>query len=159
MAAYDPVLSTRMLTMSDAHGTITMPRYSATLGHSSSLDVRGISVLQDTLRFTGVAHDTCLSAYTSLDSTRTRHLYVECAGRWMNIRWLKPVSTYPWPLSGTATWVVSADRLRSSDRGDVEAHLDATATVTFNGTRDVIVVIDGTWTYTLDLLTGAVART
>jgi hypothetical protein len=158
MADYDPVATTRMLTMADAHGSITMPRYSASFGHASSLDLRGLSVLQDTLWFNGVAHDTCQSAFASFDSTRTRHLYLESAATWTNVRWLKPVATYPWPLGGTVVWNIQADRLRSNDVADVEVHLSALVTVTFNGTRFVPVVVNGTWTYTLDLLTGTVVR-
>ncbi len=158
MAQFDPVLTTRMLTMSTAAGSFSGPRFSATRGFSSSLDARGISSLQDTLRFSGVANDTCQSAFVSMDSLRTCHFYMESAGALMDVRWLKPVADHPWPISGSAAWRVKADRLRSGSRSDVAAHLVADVTVTFDGTRYARVTVNGLWTYVLDLQTGTCVR-
>lgn len=64
----------------------------------------------------------------------------------------------PWPLAGTATWHTAVDRLRSADRGDVEAHFEATVTVTFDGTQAPAVVVAGVYRYQLDLASGTLSR-
>ena len=75
-----------------------------------------------------------------------------------NVRTLKPVTSSSYPLSGTMIWTVSADRLRSNSRVDVEAHLTGIVVVTFNGTRYPDVTVNGTYHYRFDLKTGAVQR-
>ena len=66
--------------------------------------------------------------------------------------------TNGWPLSGTVTYVVSADRLRSNNRADVEAHFDATVVVTFDGTSQPLIVVNGAWRYRWNMVTGAITR-
>ena len=61
-------------------------------------------------------------------------------------------------VSGTATWVMHVDRLRSGDRGDISSTFDAVVVVTFNGTRNPDVTVNGSFHYTIDLATGAVTR-
>ncbi len=158
MAAFDPLLTARMVTAARAAGSIATDRFSATLGHASLLDVTGVSARRDTLRFNGAAHDTCLSSFTSLDGIRTRHFFLASSGVLEDVLLAKPVGAGSWPLSGTATWSVVADRLRSNDRLDVAAHLEATVVVTFNGTREARIEVDGHWTYRADLKTGALIR-
>ena len=54
--------------------------------------------------------------------------------------------------------MVSADRLRSTSRADVEVHIDATVVVTFNGTSQPEIVVNGTWRYRWNMVTGVVIR-
>jgi hypothetical protein len=158
MPAFNPLLTVRMVADSRARGTIATPRFSATLGHASTLDVTGLSALRDTLRFNGSAVDTCLSSFTSLDSLRTRHFHLQASAVLADVLCRKPMTAGNWPLSGTATWSVVADQLRSNNRLDVSAHLEAGVVVRFNGTRNVEIEVDGHWTYHADLKTGAVTR-
>ncbi len=48
--------------------------------------------------------------------------------------------------------------LRSNDRADVEAHLNATVVVTFNGTSQPEIVVNGVWHYRWNPGTGIVTR-
>ena len=129
-----------------------------TFGSAAALEVRGLSALQDTLIANGTRQDTLLaSVYSPLHSVRVHH-YMEGSETRTNVRHLKPVNLNPWPLSGTATWTLKVDRLRTSDRNDVERHFNCTVVVVFNGTRNVAVTVDGTYHYTLDLLDGRIVR-
>lgn len=74
------------------------------------------------------------------------------------MRALKDRSVDPCPLSGTATFTVDAVRYRTNARVDVDASLSGTVVVTFNGTADPEVTVDGTYHYRLNLLTGIVTR-
>jgi hypothetical protein len=156
--AYNPLTTVRLVTDVRAAGAIETPRYQAAVGYAAMLDVAGIAAWQDTLRFNGTAHDTLQSSFASLDSTRTRYAYLESSAALENVVFAKPPAPDQWPLRGTASYAVVFDRLRSNERADVEAHFAASVVVRFNGTRYVPIEIDGTWTYLLDLKTGAVTR-
>ena len=54
--------------------------------------------------------------------------------------------------------VVRADRLRSNDCADVEAHLAATIVVTFDGTDTPTVTVNGTHTYRWNRTSGLITR-
>jgi hypothetical protein len=75
-----------------------------------------------------------------------------------DVRVLKSREFNPWPLSGTATWAVHAERLRSNNRADVEAAFDAVVVRTCNGTQYPEVTVDGTYRYRMNLNSGAIVR-
>jgi hypothetical protein len=158
LAGYGP-LATRMRWTSRAYGTYQGPRDTASVGHDALLDFTGIEVGQDTVRIDGICRDTLENRFRSLDGTRVRYFYwvssttVSAVDR---LRSAGPVDG--WPLSGTITYVVSADRLRSNNRADVEAHFDATVVVTFNGTSTPSIVVNGAWRYRWNMVTGAITR-
>ena len=155
---YGP-LAVRMRWTSRAYGTYQGPRDTASVGHDALLDVRGIQAGQDTIRFDGTCRDTLQNTFRSLDGLRVRYFFWTSSTVVDAVRILK--STLPaggWPLSGTVTYTVSADRLRSNDRADVEAHFDATVVVTFNGTNQPEIVVNGVWRYRWNMVTGAVTR-
>lgn len=156
--AYGPT-AVRLVWTSRVYGSAATVRDTLTLGRTASTEIRGIQPLQDTLLVNGSALDTLMNHFRSLDGTRMRYFYWNSALSVHDVRALKStLSSGGWPLSGTLTFVVSADRLRSNDRADVEAHLNATVVVTFNGTSQPDVVVDGTWHYHWNLVTGAIVR-
>ncbi len=158
MAGFDPILTARVHATSRATGAIATQRFTATVGRSGWLDVRGVSALAETLAVDGASYDTCQSSFRSLDGLRTRYFYMVASCSLAALRWLKPPANAPWPLSGTATWTIRADRLRSNNRADIEAHFEAVVVVTFNGTQYADLEVTGGWRYRLDLKTGAVTR-
>lgn len=158
LPGYGP-LATRMRWTSRAYGTYEGPRDTATVGHDALLDFRGIEFARDTVRIDGIGRDTLENRFRSLDGLRVRYFYWESSTQVAAVRLLKStMSSGGWPISGTITYVISADRLRSSSRTDVEAHLDATVVVTFNGTYLPEIVVDGTYRYRWNMVTGAVTR-
>jgi hypothetical protein len=158
MPDYGP-LAWWMRWTSRAYGTYEGPRDTAGVGHDALLDFHGIYIGQDTVRADGMCRDTLDNRFRSLDGLRVRYFYWVSSTTVEAVRILK--STLPaggWPISGTVTYAVSADRLRSNSRTDVEAHLDATVVVTFNGTPEPEIVVNGTYRYRWNMQTGTVTR-
>jgi hypothetical protein len=155
---YGPLVM-RMRWTSRAYGTYEGPRDTASVGHDALLDFRGIQFGQDTVRVDGICRDTLQNTFRSLDGFRVRYFYwVSCTAA-DAVRILKStLSTGGWPISGTITYAVSADRLRSNSRTDVEVHFDATVVVTFNGTNEPEIVVNGTYRYRWNMQTGIVTR-
>jgi hypothetical protein len=156
LPGYDPQ-AVRLHWTSRAYGTYEGPRDTASVGHDALLDVRGIQFGQDTLQFDGACHDTLQNSFRSLDGTRQRYFLWVSSSTVSGVHILKS-STTGWPLDGTATFTVSADRLRTNNRTDVEAHFDALVVVTFNGTSQATIVVSGSYIYQWNLLTGSITR-
>jgi len=155
---YGP-LATRMRWTSRAYGTYEGPRDTASIGHDALLDFRGIQFAQDTIRADGICRDTLQNTFRSLDGLRVRYFYWVSSTAVDAVRILKStLSTGGWPISGTVTYAVSADRLRSNSRADVEVHFDATVVVNFNGTPEPEIVVNGTYRYRWNMQTGAITR-
>jgi len=144
---------------SRAYGTYEGPRDTASVGHDALLDFHGIYFGQDTVQVDGICRDTLENTFRSLDGLRVRYFYWVSSTAVDAVRILKStIPTGGWPINGTVTYAVSADRLRSNNRADVEAHLDATVVVTFNGTPQPEIVVNGTYRYRWNMQTGAVTR-
>ncbi|HET9326267.1 MAG TPA: hypothetical protein VFQ05_05820 [Candidatus Eisenbacteria bacterium] len=145
---------------SRAYGTYEGPRDTATVAHSSSIDVHGIQAGQDTLKFDGGCADTLENRFRSYDGTRTRYFHWTSGTTIDNVRFLKSLIQigYPAPIGGRVTIVVSADRLRSNNRLDVEAHFQATIVVTFNATGSAVINVDGRYYYYWNLATNQITR-
>jgi hypothetical protein len=150
-------IAARMRWTSRAWGTYTGPRDTASVGHAAILDVRGIDGIQDTLPFDGTSNDTLQCSFRSYDGTRTRWFFWTGSATVENVRLLRSTPGQP-PHAGTVTFAVSADRLRSNNRVDVEAHFDAVVIVTFNGTTEAEILVNGSWDYRWNLITGAITR-
>ncbi len=158
LPGYGPT-AVRMTWDSRVSGTAEWPRDTLTIGHHGITEFRGIQALAETLSVDGASSDTLMNRFRSYDGTRTRYFYWNSLLDVADVRFLKSaLATQPWPLSGTLTLMVQADRLRSNDRADVEAHLTATVVVTFNGTDRPVIVVNGTWRYIWNMTTGAVTR-
>lgn len=150
-------IAARMRWTSRAWGTYTGPRDTASVGHAAILDVRGIDGVQDTLRFDGSSNDTLQCSFRSYDGSRTRWFFWTGSALVENVRLLRSTPGQP-PHAGTVTFTVSADRLRSNNRVDVEAHFDVVVIVTFNGTSEAEILVNGSWDYRWNLVTGAITR-
>jgi hypothetical protein len=140
------------------HGSVTAERFTATIGRGGSLTVNGIHYGVDTLVVDGAGHDTTNAHVVSLDGQHSADFHMLASRTLAAVRVLKNRTSNPWPLSGTATWVISVDKLRGGPNGQVETHVDATVVVTFNGTQNPTVVVNGNYHYTLDLASDAIAR-
>jgi len=156
LPGYGPT-AVRLHWTSNASGTYQGPRDTATVSHDAVLDVRGIESGNDILTFDGASQDTLQNTFRSLDNVRTRYFLWASNCTVAAVKIVK-MSPNGWPISGTVTFNVSADRLRSNNRADVEAHFDATVVVTFNGTSQATVVVSGAYTYHWSLLTNTITR-
>jgi hypothetical protein len=145
---------------SRATGTYEGPRDTATVAHSAQLDVHGIQAGQDTLKFDGGCADTLENRFRSYDGSRTRYFFWVSNTSIDDVRFLKSLIQVgaSWPVHGIVTIVVAADRLRSNNRLDVEAHFDAIIVVTFNASGGAVIAINGMYYYQWNLATGQVTR-
>jgi hypothetical protein len=148
----------RLVWTSRVYGTVETQRDTAIVGHSASMEFRGIQPADTAAVISGTALDTLANRFRSLDGTRTRHFYWNSALTIADVVMHKSAGQNNWPLSGTVTFTVQADRLRSNDRGDVEAHLTATVVVTFNGTKRPAVVVNRRYYYHWNMQTGELTR-
>jgi hypothetical protein len=146
---------------SRAYGTHATVLDTTTLGHHAVIDIRGIQSGQDTLTVDGACNDTLQNVFHSLDGLRKRYFHWVSGTSIAGVRILKSqvaLGGGPIPIGGTVTFVVSADRLRSNNVADVEAHLDAMVVVTFNGTDTPTIVVNGTYHYHWHLSTNQITR-
>jgi len=146
LAGYGPT-ATRMNWKSHIWGTVESLRDTATIQHHSNLDFTGIQRLDTALVINGTCADTLLNKFHSLDSLLTRYGYWRSTLTAAAIALRKADAM---PLSGTLTYVVKVDKLRSSVQGDVEKHLSAIVVITFNGTRFPDVVVNGVYHFKWD---------
>jgi len=150
--------ATRLRLTARATGSISTAQWSASVGRAGILDVTGIQSAEDTLQFDGAGNDTVQCHFLSYDGSRERYFYA-LGGRSLEaVRLLKNRDVNPYPLSGKARWAWAVDRLRSNNREDVEMHFTALVVVTFNGTADPEIVVDGTYHYRVNLSSGAITR-
>jgi hypothetical protein len=156
--AFDPITTVRMLAAARGVGSIETASDTASFGSAGHLDVRGLATAQDTVITNAARNDTLQCAFTPRFRPGRVHSYVEGSGTLTDVAQLRPVSSNPWPLSGTATWALKVDRLRTSDRGTVTRHFETLVIVTFNGTRFPDVEVTGGFRYKIDLKTGAIQR-
>lgn len=157
LSGYGPS-ATKLRITATANGSISTAQWDASVGRAGILDVTGIESAEDTLQFDGAGNDTVQCHFLSYDGTRERYFYA-LGGRSLEaVRLLKDRNANPYPLSGKARWAWAVDRLRSNNREDVEVHLTALVVVTFNGTANPEITVDGTYHYHVNLDTGAVTR-
>lgn len=158
LAQYGPT-AVRVNWISRAYGTSMGDRDTTEVGHAANISVTGIEASDDTLRFNGVAYDTLLSRFRSLDNTRMRYFLWKCQTVLADVRFLKStLQGGPYPISGSVTFFVSADRLRSFLRTDIETHFDSILLIIFDGTTVADLVVDGKYHYTWDIETGTITR-
>lgn len=150
--------ATKLRITATANGSISTAYWDASIGRAGILDVTGIESSSDTLEFDGAGNDTLQCHFQSYDGSHERYFFA-LGGRSLEmVRLLKDSNTNPYPLSGKARWAWAVDRLRSNNREDVEVHLTALVVVTFNGTANPEIVVDGTYHYHVNLNTGAITR-
>lgn len=150
--------ASRLLWTSDASGHWTGERDTAQVGHHADLTVTGsrpLLSLADTLVFNGAAFDTLDNSFRSLDSLRTRRFHWESSLAVLNVQWPKGASV---PASGTVTINVIADRYITNGSNTRDGHWNATVVITFNGTPNANVTVNGTWHYHWNLATNVIVR-
>jgi hypothetical protein len=152
-ALYDPQTTVRMHADSHASGTFLGTQGSATLGTSGTLDVAGISALQDTLTTNATRQDTL--SYSAAGPSGSATFLAHGAGAFENVVEAKPESQNH-PARGLATWSLDVSKHLQGVNGSIDEHFTVTAVVTFNGTNLVPLVVNGTYHYLLDLDTGQV---
>jgi len=157
LPGYGP-LAHRMLVTTRATGDIATQQFTASLGHAGSLDVTGIEATEDSLTFQGACNDSVDASFQSLDGQRTRTFHWLSSAILANVKALKDRQVNPYPLSGTATFIVHAERFASNQSLEVDRVWDATVVVVFNGTANPELTVNGSFHYTVNLNTGVVAR-
>ena len=158
LPGYDPT-AVRLVATTRITGTMSGHRYRATIQRTGMLDIAGINALQDTLTFNGTGSDTTHAQFSGMmDSTRTVVLHKTGARALSQVKLLKDPNVNPWPLSGTATWTITVDKLVTGGGGTIEKHFTATVVVTFDGTSTPDITINGSFHYRVNLLTGIVTR-
>lgn len=148
----------RMLVTTRATGAITDQQFTASLGHAGSLDVTGLEASLDTLVFNGASNDSVDASFTSLDGLRSRYFKWRSGAVLTNTDLLKNRQANPYPLSGTLTYIVHAERFTSGQFADVDKTWDATVTIVFDGTANPALTVNGVFHYRVNLVSGVVVR-
>ena len=144
---------------SRATGTWSSEGDTATVGHASRFDVLGIEPAQDTLEIDGQCLDTLMTHFTCLDGQTSKFMRWTGVLTYQDVRVLKStLSSGGWPVSGYGLLVITADRLRSRDPGDVEQHVSSFILVRFDGTHQPMVQVNACYYYTWNMATGQIAR-
>ncbi len=134
----------RMNWRSDIRGTVETPRDTATVAHHSNYDFTGLQEADSQAVVNGACADTLLNTFRSLDGEFARHAWWRSALTVANVGVRKSDGH---PVSGTLTLTVRVDVLNSSDQGDVAKRLVAVVVITFNGTSQPDVVVNGRYHY------------
>ena len=143
VAVFGPTV-TRMNWRSHIWGTVATPRDTATVMHHSDYDFTGLQEADSLVIVNGQCADTLLNRFHSLDSLLTRYAYWRSSLDVANAAMRKADGR---PVSGTITVTVRVDVLNSSEQGDVAKHLVAIVVITFNGTSQPDMVVNGTYHY------------
>ncbi len=157
-ASFDPLTTARMSVVARARGSLTTAEHQATIGVHRALDIDGLLPTETTLEIDGAANDTADAAFEARDGSASRSYHLLGAGALTDVMQLKDSSVNPYPLSGTARWEVEIDAAETDQDGTREAHYEVTVLVTFNGTRNPTIEIDGNFRYSMDLVTGEIRR-
>ena len=155
---YDPATTARVVARVKVHGTLSTAERQALVGSDRLLDITGLLPAETTLDINGSAADTADCAFAALDGSSSRHYHLLGTGVLTDIMKLKDEAVNPYPLSGTARWAVTADASVRDANGTQEAHYEATVLITFNGTENPTIEVNGTFHYRMDLKTGAIQR-
>ena len=154
LPGYDPT-AVRIRITTIASGSVSEPGVSATVGHAAVLDITGIEPENEALTFNGTADDTLNASFTSpSEGDALTDFSWTSAVSYVDVVKLKDDSINPYPLSGVLNFAIHAIAAGVSQGNPVTIEYNATAKVTFNGTAFPTVVIDGTYTYQLNLDTG-----
>jgi hypothetical protein len=152
-SAYDPVTTASANFVSTISGSVARDRFSATFSRERNITITGLagSETQHTINGTG-ASSTARSQHTADGVTRSYSMTSTATITDVVVAF--PRAQGSWPLSGSITRQVTFSR----DAGTGQRRSGTrTATVTFNGTQFVPLVV-GDRTFTLDLATGKVVR-
>lgn len=145
----------RMVWRSRIIGSYASELDTVAVAHATVLDFTGIQPEDTASTVSGTALDTLQNIYRSYDGSTWRYFH------WKSVLTITDAvisRSREWPLSGRLAFAVKADRLRSNDVRDVDAHLVASVVITFNGTSQPDVVVNGVWHYRWDMQYGTIIR-
>lgn len=157
-STFNPLSTVRMNLTSRGTGSIQTPADTASYGSTGSLQLVGLEFTQDSLVLNATRHDTLQTTFTPRFRTGRLYTYAEATGIIQNVVAVKPLSPTSYPLSGTATWTLKVDRLRTNNRVNVDRHYDILVSVTFNGTANPDVSTSTGYHYKMNLKTGLLVR-
>ncbi len=136
-------------------GVVETVRDTAIVRHHGHLVFTGIQPEAANLTIDGMAGDTLINRFRSLDGSVTRD------GAWRSTLALdsvvQPRTPHAWPASGTLTYSARVDRFATGG-GPAERSWSAVVVITFNGTSHPDVVVNGRWHYTWDMANGTMTR-
>lgn len=150
-SAYDANLTASATFHSTIVGTVTGDHWSGTVDRGRTFTVSGLAGIETTRTINGSGAGTESGVRTTEGGDRTYRMTSSSAIAGVVVP--VPFGAGAWPLSGTVTRTVNY----SSTRGTETRSGTRTATVTFNGTEFVPLVVNGR-TYTLDLALGKLRR-
>jgi hypothetical protein len=140
-----------------AHGELMTNRFHSDFGTLRTLDVAGLLPADTTIEIDGALHDTANAVFMPTDSTGCEY-HVLANGALVDVIQDKDKSRNPFPLSGTATWMASVDRVKRDGSTTKSSHFEVTVVVTFNGTRHPDISVNKIFHFQTDLETGQVTR-
>jgi hypothetical protein len=144
----------KLVIMTRAWGTMSDPETEVTIGHAAEWCITGVEEASETLTFNGLASDTVNAIHTPLDQEAIATLDWIASMALVDVVMHKDPMVNEHPLSGTGTWTVDAHATYESPQGSAQWDYEAVAVITFNGTDTPTVVINGTYTYQINLKTG-----
>jgi len=157
-ASFNSTTTARVTITGTGAGDVATATDTTSYGGAIALDVTGLLPASDSLRFTGTRHDTLTTSFESRFRDGRIYTYSTSIGSLDDVMQAKPTSTHPWPASGTATWLMVTDRMLETNRNVVARRYSATAVLYFDGTPTPLLVVNGTYRYTVDLRTGLLTR-
>jgi hypothetical protein len=151
--AYDAVTTASASFFTAVIGSVSRDQFSVSFGRERNITISGLAgtETQHTVNGTGASS----SARTRYSGTGETRIYTMTSGAAIsNVIVPFPRAQGSWPRSGTITRQVTSARDVAGGSAQPNTR---TATVTFNGTQFVPLVVGGQ-TFTLDLATGTVSR-
>lgn len=127
-------------------------------------DISLFSANEDTMFFNTLAIDTSLFTVKSFVRSDTVYYRMDNFFDYDELKIHKDQMN-PWPISGTAAWLVDANKLSSANPAAVQRNILVEVLITFDGTQTPPMLVyedlddpSTTFRYTIDLKTGAVTR-
>jgi hypothetical protein len=155
--AYGPTTDSVYAT-SRVTGSVASPQFDASFGQAGWIGVGGLNPMISVLTISGQSDDTLSTHFTALNVDLERFCESRTSTTLTGIAWPKPSGSPTYPTEGTATIVLAFTRYTDGSRGTIEKSANATVIITFNGTANPTVSVNGTWHYVWNMDTGAVAR-
>jgi hypothetical protein len=154
-SAYDPVTTASANFHVSVTGVHTALTGKDTVNRDRNLTVSGLAGAETSRTWNGTGTRSDGGYRVGSDATRTYHTNdnVTISNIVVNL----PRSSNPWPVSGTITRQINGTASVSRNGFTKSFSVDRTVTITFNGTQQAAVTVNGT-SYTLDLSTGVATK-
>jgi len=127
-------------------------------------DISIFSANEDTMFFNTLATDTSLFTVKSFVRSDTVYYRMDNFFDYDELK-IHRDQLNPWPISGTASWLIDANKLSSANPAAVQRNILVEVLITFDGTQTPPMLVyedlddpSTTFHYTIDLKTGSVMR-